>query len=239
MTRSIKELGDSQRCPKCNAFAKIVELKVAVKKSKSIYLCEKCIKNFEKEYTTEEIVNMGNGFLLDDKWIHEFQRKQMIATGEFIHMKGGIDGAFFTESKPIIRNYGKKLICNCGEFYKMEFKDHKKGDLFLNLDCDKCGKKKFKIKENEFFKLGKAGIIPTSLITVVKDKLEVDAMEWDASDTYALPSSVLSSDARSRLGMDEDELLEGLEGFTCPKCGAAINIEMKKYGKCPTCGASL
>ena len=238
-TRTIKILGDSQRCPKCKSFGRMIGLTVSPKKSKARYLCEKCVRNFDKEYSTEEIINMGNGFLLDDKWIHEFQRKQMVATGEFIHMKNGIDGAFFATNKSLVRKYGKKLICNCGEFYKLELKNHKKKDLFLILDCDVCGRKKFTINKNDFMDLGNAGIIPTDLFSIIKDKLAVDAMEWDSSESYATPASVLSSDARSRLGMDEDESMEELEGLICPKCGAGIQIEMKKFGKCPTCGAPL
>lgn len=238
-TRTIKELGESQRCSKCNSFGRMIGLTVWPKKSKARYLCEKCVKNFDNEYSTEEIINMGNGFLLDDKWVHEFQRKQMVATGEFIQMKNGIDGAFFATKKSLVRKHGKKLICNCGEFYKLEFKSHKKKDLFIVLDCDVCGRSKLIIKQDEFMDLGKAGIIPTDFLSIVKDKLEVDAMEWDAGESYATPASVLSSDARSRLGMEEDESLGDLEGLTCPKCGAGIQIEMKKFGKCANCGAPL
>jgi len=217
----------------------MISLRVSPNKTKTRYFCDKCVRNFESEYSTEEIVNMGNGFLLDDKWIQEFQRKQMVATGEFIHMKNGIDGAFFATKKSLVKKYGKKLICSCGEFYKLEYKNHKKKDLFLMLNCDSCGSKKFSINKDDFMDLGKAGLIPTSELSNIKDKLDLDSMRWDASDSYATPASVLSSDARSRLGMEEDENLEDLEGLTCPKCGAGIQIEMKKYGKCPTCGSPL
>ena len=64
-------------------------------------------------------------------------------------------------------------------------------------------------------------------------------MQWDTEEAYATPSTVLSSDARARLGMDEDETFEEMEDLMCPKCGAAISLEMKKFGKCPTCGAPL
>ncbi|MHA1292434.1 MAG: hypothetical protein ACTSQJ_07185 [Promethearchaeota archaeon] len=239
MARSIKELGDTQRCKKCGEFGKIVAQKVSLKTVKILYICNKCIKNFSHDYTIEEYVSMGNGFLIDDeKWIFDFQRKYMISNQEFIQIKNGIDGAFFVKNKTAVRNFGKNLICKCGDFYKMEFKFHKKGKLFFNLLCEKCGKKKFNIKEKDFFELGHAGIIPTSLITLVKDELETDAMEWDAEEAYATPGTILSADARSRLGMDDD-YFEEIEGLTCEKCGAAINLEMKKFGKCPTCGAPL
>jgi len=245
MSRSIKELGDTQRCSKCNGFADIVSIKVSSKFVKVLYLCNKCYeqhyrtKNFEKTYSIEEYVNMANGFLIDEKWIHDFQRKYMIATNEFVQIKNGIDGAFFSKNKAAVRNYGRRLICNCGEFYKLELKAHKKGNLSFNLLCPECGKKKLKIKDIDFFELGNAGIIPTSIVTVVKDTLDTDSMVWDAGDAYATPSTLLSVDARSRLGMEADEFLEELEGLICPKCGAAINLEMKKFGKCPTCGAPL
>ncbi|MGQ4872469.1 MAG: hypothetical protein ACP6IY_00185 [Promethearchaeia archaeon] len=239
MTRSIKELGDTQRCPKCNKFGTMVALKVSPKTVKALYLCEDCVKNFSADYTIEEFVNMGNGFLLEEKWIKDFQRKYMIFTGEFKQIKGGLDGAFFAKNKNAVAKYGKNLICKCGEFYKMDYKGHKKDTLLFILSCNTCGKKKLKIKKRDFFELGHAGIIPTSLITTVKDHLEYDETSWDYSEEYYTPSTVLSADARARLGMEEDEVLEELDGLVCPKCGAAINIEMKKFGKCPTCGAQL
>ncbi|MHA1150695.1 MAG: hypothetical protein ACTSR8_20940 [Promethearchaeota archaeon] len=239
MTRSIKELGDSQRCKKCNNFGKIVALKMSPKVVKVLYLCENCIKNFSGNYTTEEFINMANGFLVDDKWVKDYQRKYMIFTGEFLQLKGGLDGAYFSKNKNAVKKYGKNLICKCGEFYKMNLLGHKKDKLSFILECNECGKKKFKIERKDFFELGHAGIIPTSIITTVKDILETDDMEWNATEEYYTPATVLSSDARGRLGMEEDELLDELEGLLCPKCGAAISIEMKKFGKCPTCGAPL
>jgi len=237
--RGIKELGDTQKCPKCKEFGVMVALKVSSKKVKALYLCETCMRNFAADYTVDEFIHMAKSFLVDEKWIKDFQRKYVISSGEFVKIKDGLDGAYFSQNKSLVQKYGKDLICKCGEFYKMNFRGHKKKKLYFNLECNECGKSKFKIKVDDFFKLGRAGIIPTNLITTVKDTLEADDMDWDTSQEYYTPSTVLSSDARARLGMDEDEVLEELEGLTCPKCRAAISIEMKKYGKCPTCGAPL
>ncbi len=239
MNRTIKELGDTQRCPKCKQFGKMIALKVSAKTAKVLYLCEKCVKNFSDDYTIEEFVSMGNGFLLDDKWIHDFQRKYMLSTSEFIQIKNGLDGAYFSNSKSIVKNQGKELICKCGEFYKMDFKGSKKDTLFFNLECDICGKSKFKIKTKDFFLLSNAGIVPADLTSIVKDQVTTDQTEWTSEDEYYTPSTVLSSEARGRLGMEEDTTMEELGSFVCEKCGAAINIEMKKFGKCPTCGAPL
>ncbi len=239
MSRSIKELGDTQRCPKCKQFGKMIALKVSAKTAKALYLCEKCVKNYSEDYTIEEFAIMGNGFLLDDKWIHDFQRKYMVSTSEFVQIKNGLDGAYFSKSKSIVKNQGKELICKCGEFYKLEFKGSKKDTLFLNKECDICGKSKLKISARDFFLLSDAGIVPAELTSVVKDHVAVDKAEWTSEEEYYTPSTVLSSEARSRLGMEEDTTLEELGGFVCEKCGAAINIEMKKFGRCPTCGNPL
>ena len=51
-TRTIKELGDTQRCSKCNKYAKMIKLTVWPKKSKAKFLCESCLKNFEVDYST-------------------------------------------------------------------------------------------------------------------------------------------------------------------------------------------
>jgi Zn finger protein HypA/HybF involved in hydrogenase expression len=240
MTRSIKELGDSQRCPKCNEFGEIADLKVEADKSVITYLCKTCMRNFKNKYTSEEIVSMANGFLIDDKkYIHDFQKKYAIATGEFLNLKDGLDGAFFSNNKEAIMENGKKLLSKCGEFYKMEYKGSKKENLFFNLSCENCGRKKLKIQRGAFFTLGTAGIISTSTVSIVKEELESDEMVWDASEAYGAPSTLYSADARARLGMDDDEIIDELEGLTCKKCGAGIQIEMKKYGKCPTCGSPL
>lgn len=239
MTRGIKELGDTQRCSKCNEFMKMIGLKISATKVRALYLCDKCIKNSQEDYSIEEFVKMGNGFLLDEKWIKDFQRKYMIATNEFIQIKGGLDGAYFSNNKEATNKYGKKLICKCGEFYKLSYVKKKKDKLYFEMHCNECGSKKLKIEKDAFFELGRAGIIPTSVITTVKDEIEMEEMDWTSADSYATPSTVLSSDARGRLGMEDDDSLEELEDLLCPKCGMALNVEMKKYGKCPQCGEKL
>lgn len=239
MVRGVKELGNTQKCPKCGEYAKMIGLRVSKKDVKAKYLCSDCMKNFEQKYTIEEFTKMGNMYLLDEKWIKDFQRKYMIASGKFIQIDDGLDGAFFSKNKKAVKKYGSDLICDCGEFYHMDFKTNKKKKLYFVLRCDKCGREKFKIKEDDFFELGNAGIIPTSLVSEVKDVVEMEELDWDSSSSYSTPSTVLSTDARSRLGMEEDESLAGLEDLTCPKCGAAISMEMKKFGKCGTCGADL
>lgn len=239
MARSIKELGDTQRCPKCKQFGKMITLKVSPKGTKVEYLCEKCVKNFSDDYTIEEFTNMANGLLVDDKWIHDFQKKYMIATSTFIPIKNGLDGTFFSRNNIAVKRHGRELICKCGEFYKMDYKGHKKDTLFFNLECNICGAKKLKLKQLDFADLGLAGIISKELTATVKEDFETDTTPWDSSDTYATPASILSADARSRLGMEDDSSMEELEGYICPKCGAALSVEMKKYGKCPTCGTSI
>ena len=240
MSRSIKDLGDTQRCPKCGEFGVISELTVDANKVVVNYLCKMCNRNFKSTYSPEEFITMANGFLIDDKkWIQDFQKKYVVASGEFVNLKDGLDGVFVAKNKAAIMEHGKKLLSKCGEFYRMVYKGGKKDTLFFNLKCDNCGGKKLKIKISDFFALGKAGIIPTDTMSIVKEALDADATPWDAGDTYEMPSTMFSSDARSRLGMDDDETLEEIEGITCPKCGAAINIEMRKYGKCATCGNPL
>jgi len=240
MSRSIKELGDTQKCPKCGQFGQISDLKVDANKIVINYLCKTCMRDFKNKYTPEEFINMANGFLIDDnKWIKDFQKKYVIASGEFVNLNDGLDGAFVAKNKKVIMDIGKKILSKCGEFYDMEYKAHKKDKLYFNLHCFNCGNKKFKININDFFILGNAGIIPTTTVTHVKDALESDSVQWEAGDTYEMPSTLYSSDARARLGMEDDEALEEIDALTCPKCGAAINIEMKKYGKCATCGHPL
>ncbi|MGV9198248.1 MAG: hypothetical protein ACOC44_03640 [Promethearchaeia archaeon] len=239
MVRGVKELGNTQKCPKCDDYGKMIALKVSKKDVIAKYLCSDCMENFEEKYSIEEFVKMGNMYLLDEKWIKDFQRKYMIAAGKFIQIEDGLDGAYFSKNKKAVRKYGSDLICDCGEFYHMKFRNHKKSKLYFRLRCEECGTEKFKIKEDDFFELGKAGIIPTALVSEVKDIIEMDDLDWDSTSSYSTPSTVLSTDARSRLGMEEDETLEELESLTCPKCGAAISMEMKKFGKCGTCGADL
>ncbi len=240
MTRGIKELGDSQRCPKCNEYGEMADLKVDANTSIITYLCKTCMRNFKTKYTPAEFISMANGFLIDEKkWIQDFQKKYVVASGEFVNLKDGLDGIFVAENAAAIMEHGKKLLSKCGEFYNMEYKSSKKDFLFFNLTCPSCGKKKLKIRREEFFLLGKAGIIPTSTVSIIKEELESDGMVWDASEAYGAPSTLYSADARSSLGMDDDETLDDLEGLTCKKCGAGIQIEMKKFGKCPTCGSPL
>ena len=240
MSRSIKELGETQRCPKCTDFGIINDLQVDANKAVITYMCNMCNRSFKVKYTSEEVISMANAFLIDDKkWIQDFQKKYVIASGEFVNLKDGLDGVFVAKNKEVIMAQGKKLISKCGAFYDLTYSGHKKDTLFFNLSCPNCGSKKFKIKQNEFFTLGTAGIISTSTVSKVRQELESTEGYWDASDTYEMPSTMFSSDARSRLGMEEDETLEEIEGLTCPKCGAAINIEMRKYGKCATCGSPL
>lgn len=240
MSRSIKELGDTQRCPKCTEFGEMSNLQVDASKAIISYLCKMCNRSFKAKYTPEEVITMANGFLIDDKrWIQDFQKKYVIASGEFVNLKDGLDGVYVAKNKAVIMEQGKKLVSKCGDFYNMVFAGYKKDTLFFNLSCPNCGNKKLKIKQNEFFTLGTAGIIPTSTVSIVRQELESSEGYWDASDTYEMPSTLYSSDARSRLGMEDDETLEEIEGLACPKCGAAINIEMRKYGKCATCGNPL
>lgn len=239
--RSIKELGDTQKCPKCQNFADIMAIKVSEKTTRILYRCIKCVKNFQQDYTNEEFIKMANGFLIDDdKWIKMWQQKYMIAGLEYVRLKGGLDGAYFAENKSAVQKHGSSLICKCGDFFKTEFKGFKKDKLYFNMICpnNKCGKKKLKLKKKEWNALSKAGVIPLEIITEVKDYIETAQMDWDTDESYATPATILSSDARSRLGMEEIED-DALEGYTCKKCGAAISIEMKKFGKCPTCGSPL
>ncbi|MFO8019998.1 MAG: hypothetical protein R6U96_15340 [Promethearchaeia archaeon] len=239
MVRGVKELGNTQKCPKCDDYAKMVGLKVSKKDVIAKYLCSDCMENLEEKYSIKEFLKMGNMYLLDEKWIKDFQRKYMIAAGKFVQIEDGLGGAYFSENKKVVRKYGADLICKCGEFYHMDFQDYKKEKLYFELRCEECGTEKFKIKEEDFFELGNAGIIPTAIVTEVKDTIEMDELDWESSSSYSTPSTVLSTDARSRLGMEKDEALENLDNLTCPECGAAISMEMKKFGKCGTCGADL
>ncbi len=240
MTRSIKELGDTQRCPKCNEFAEIADLNVDANKVVINYLCKTCNRAFKEKYTPEEVINMVNGFLIDKKeWIQDFQKKYVIASGEFVNLKDGLDGVFVAKNKDAIMEHGKKLVSKCGAFYNLEYKGYKKGNFFFNLTCPTCGGKKLKIAQNDFNTLSNAGIVPPATVKIVRESFESSEGYWDAGETYEMPSTLYSSDARARLGMEDDEVLEEIEGLKCPKCGAAINIEMRKYGKCATCGNPL
>ena len=80
MSRSIKDLGNTQRCPKCNNFAKMTGLIVSAKATRASYQCETCTKKYKHDYAHEEFINMAKSFLIDDEWIPEFQRKYMIIT---------------------------------------------------------------------------------------------------------------------------------------------------------------
>lgn len=233
--RNVKELGATQKHNKknCNEFAKIVKLKAYKNGVKLMYLCEKCKENFIEGYTNEEFEHMANGFLIDDDWIKDFQRKHMIISQEFMPLKNGLDGAYFASKKNVVKNWGSKFICDDNDFYKLELKAHKKKDLVFRVSCPDCTPKgkKMIIPQDKFFELGKSGVLPHNLVNMVREELIADGVTYDTSEGYYVPSTVLSQKAKDILEMGDHydmkqcskcKAYNELENEFCSKCGEAV-----------------
>jgi hypothetical protein len=229
--RTIKELGETQKHKKknCNEFGKIVKLKASKSGVKLMYLCEKCNDNFIETYNNEEFVNMANGFLIDDEWVRDFQRKHMIVAQEFVPLKNGLDGAHFAEKSKVVKNWGEKFICECNDFYKMEFKGYKKQNLNFKLSCSDCSPKgkKLVIPTEKFFELGQAGVLPHDIVNSVREELIADEYKFDTGEGYYTPSTILSEKAKDVLEMGDHYAMK-----KCPKCKAFVDAEAPLCTEC-------
>ena len=153
----------------------------------------------------------------------------MIIAQEFIPLKNGLDGAHFAEKRKVVKNWGEKLICECNDFYKMEFKGYKKQNLNFKLTCPECSPKgkKLVIPSEKFFELGKAGVLPHNIVNSVREELVADEYKFDTGEGYYIPSTILSEKAKDMLEMGDHYTMK-----QCPECKAFVDEEAPLCTQC-------
>ncbi|MBD3351624.1 MAG: hypothetical protein GF364_09075 [Candidatus Lokiarchaeota archaeon] len=236
MPVSIAELGNSLRCPEddCDKFGKIMKMKVSEKKVTIELVCEQHLKKYMRKYSINQFARLCNSALIDDEWVIAFQKHIMVQKGQFIKLRNGLDGAFYTKNKKVIRSEGSKLICKCGSFYSVTFVKAKKDKVRINLYCAECtpkGKKEW-IKAKDLMELVKAGLVDSTLGQKVKDVFSDDTEVFDTSESYSASKGILAGWVQEDLGMMD----EGGGVKKCYICGARVSDAMDR---CPKCGSDL
>jgi len=236
MIISIAELGNALRCPKkdCDRFGKITKLSVSNDKVTLELICENHMNKYKRIYSINQFIRLADSALIDKPWVIAFQKHMMVRKGQFIQLRGGLEGAFFIKNTKIVKTDGPKLICKCGSFASVTFVKAKKDKVEVNLYCSTCMPKGKKIwlPAISIIELGRAGIVDSTLVQKVKEEFADDGEEFDVSTAYSIGKGIMANWVQEDLGVLDD----GGGSKKCYICGTRVSDTMDK---CPKCGSDL
>jgi Zn finger protein HypA/HybF involved in hydrogenase expression len=231
----MSELGNSLRCPKCKEFGKIKFQAVTPKDVTDNFECPKCHTKYQRTYSINQFVRMADAGLIDPPDIKDFQRKAMIALGEYIRIDGGLDGAFFIADnhKEALRQIGKMLLCKENRFYELDINKFKKDNIEFLFSCPTCMPKPKKglIPIRDALILGRAGLIDPSVMSRIRDEYTQETESFDTGSAYTGQDGTLSSWVQEELGMAGEK-----KSTKCYICGSPVT---EGISRCPKCGSDL